>query len=407
MNVSITCPVIGGKPPLYPISFSTKEKNSPSLPTFSISNAIDKKLATINSPAKKSPKQVVGTKKTKKKKELLPNYPSKPKRQTVRETPKMLSVAAEKLAAIRNKMKRLRDSCTSSYIGSETGILPAYSNKFHDDSHDDIHDDRMNLYRPTLNTSYCPILSELQQYGVYMATSVFVVALREEVSEAMKRCNKDTPLYIPLVERAIGARVLSRLHFSIQYFIDLLLVNKSSLVPRDMKDSLRYTYHQTIGEMTGLIYQAATKELPTRGEITNIQIQIVFEGFYISAIDRIEALCGVLQVFKRTKEAIAYCPGFGLLWEYEYHTPLENQRLNFAMIPWLYRRWDNPVLSDETIVKIAVKHDLNSVAVAEWWRNAMDVVWEPVHGEGFIKQSSDEFNRKEFRKYLRRRKRGN
>lgn len=410
MNVSsTTCSAIGGKPPLYPISFSTKEKNSPSLPTFSISNAIDKKLATIGSPAKKFPRPIVVTKKTKKKKEALTNHPSKPlKHQTERETPKIFSVASDKLTAIRNEMKRVRDSSTTSYTGSETGILPAYSNAFHDDSDDDIHDDddRMHLYRTTLNTSYCPILSELQQYGVQLATSVYVVAIREEVSEAIKRSNKDNPLYIPLVERAIGARVLSRLHFCIQYFINLL-VKKSSPVPIDMNDSLRYTYHKIIGEMTGLIYRAATKELPTRGEITSVQIQIVFEGFYISAIDRIEALCGVLQVFKRTKEPIAYCPGFGLFWEYEFHTPLENQRLNFAMIPWLYRRWDSPVLSDETIVKIAVKHDLNSVAVAKWWENAVDVVWEPVHGEGFIKQSSEEFNRKEFRKCLRRRRRGN
>jgi hypothetical protein len=115
------------------------------------------------------------------------------------------------------------------------------------------------------------------------------------------------------VERAIGARVLTRLHFCIQYFIDLL-VKESSRVKVDVKDSLRHTYHQITGEMNGLIYRAATEELPTRGEITNLQIQIVFEGFYISAIDRIEALCGVLQVFKRTKEPIAYCPGFGILW---------------------------------------------------------------------------------------------
>jgi hypothetical protein len=407
MNVSI-CPAIGGKPPLYPIAFPTKEKNSPSLLTFSISNAVlEKKLATtICSAANKSPKLVVVTEKTKKKESLSNHLSKSSKRHAGRETPKMLSVASEKLAgATRNEMKRVRDSSTS-YTGSETGILPAYPNEFQDDSDDEIDDVSLNLYRPTLNTSYCPILSELQQYGVYMATSVYVVAIREEVSEAIKKSNKDNPLYIPLVERAIGARVLSRLHFCIQYFIDLL-VKKSSRVPIDMKNSLRYTYHKIIGEMTGFIYRAATKELPTRGEITNVQIQIVFEGFYISAIDRIEALCGVLQVFKRTKEPIAYCPGFGLLWEYEFHTPLENQRLNFIMIPWLYRRWDNPVLSDETIVKIAVKHDLDSVALANWWKNAMEVVWEPVHSEGFIKHSSEEFNRKEFLKYLRRRRRGN
>jgi hypothetical protein len=108
MNVSVsstsTCPAIGGKPPLYPISFSTKEKDSPSLPTFSISNAIDKKLAAIGSPAKKPPKPVVVTKK---KKESLPDHPSKPsKRQPVRKVPKMLSVASDKLAATRNEMNQ-------------------------------------------------------------------------------------------------------------------------------------------------------------------------------------------------------------------------------------------------------------------------------------------------------------
>jgi hypothetical protein len=167
-----------------------------------------------------------------------------------------------------------------------------------------------------------------------------------------------------------------------------------------------------------LIYRAATEELPTRGEITNVQIiQIAFEGFYISAIDRLEALCSVLQVFKRTvPKSPAICI-LSRIWSFVgirasfYHTPLKNQRLKFAMIPWLYRCWcwDNPVLSDETIIKIAEKHELNSVAVAEWWKNVTDaVLWEPIHGEVvFSKQSSEEFDRKEFRKHFRRRRRGN
>jgi hypothetical protein len=93
-------------------------------------------------------------------------------------------------------------------------------------------------------------LSELLQYGVYMATSVYAVAIREEeVLEAIKRSNKDNPFNIPLVECAIGARVLRQLHFCIQWLIDLL-VKKSSRAPIDMKDSLRYTYQQIIGNMT-------------------------------------------------------------------------------------------------------------------------------------------------------------
>jgi hypothetical protein len=150
-----------------------------------MSNAIDKKLAAIGSPAKKPPKPVVVTKK---KKESLPDHPSKPsKRQPVRKVPKMSSVASDKLAAMRNEMNRVRDSSTS----SDTGILPAHSNEFQDDHDDDVDDDRMNLYQPTLNTSYCPILSELQQHGVcVLATSVCVAAVREEVSEVIKRSDK-------------------------------------------------------------------------------------------------------------------------------------------------------------------------------------------------------------------------
>jgi hypothetical protein len=190
------------------------------------------------------------------------------------------------------------------------------------------------------------------------------------------------PPHVPSVEERLEIR--DELYSSIQYFWSLF-DPKSSYISKTLKSNLEEVYEGYFDELREDLEIILTECLPETGSLTIDHVQELFTPCYENVLNGLDCMIGILQVFKRTKEPIgAFQHNLGVMWGYEQHTKEQNERLNFCMLKILYQRWERPVLEESDLVRIAVDEELSSIAVYEWWQNAVAIAWEPFHGTKLI-----------------------